>query len=422
MTSRHSSHPGLLLLLLAGCWHHTISAQAAGVVVDQLDTRNTLTVTSAVNQARSFCRGIRDDTGMALGANVNESGTALDLALLEQSRTEWVRCFFAIKPFLNGSRTLTNDSSLTSVRQAADSGRKLVLCLKLNFDSDSFRVPAPDTAYEAQTFQWVDDLMGQFDGLVSALETVNETFVDTHPDDLLPDPNGVIPMVHYLQRLVAHVHARGYTLPAGQPLPLYSGGFTRLFDSKMQTRPAVLALLNWIQTDARVAGPNLHIHANDFAQFQTSFDFLRQTVTAKPTIVTEFSMVWKYKANLERPLNHWPPGAAFASKHGREGTMLVREYINHAITDKVSESEWNGFLTAMPWYDTAFLGQAAAVMATNGTAIATFAFQQNSSGGGVLAVGDTPWILNPIFANQTATNRLPPAPINRQFFQDYLAW
>ena len=76
----------------------------------------------------------------------------------------------------------------------------------------------------------------------------------------------------------------------------------------------------------------------------------------------------------------------------------------------------------LAWNDTNFLGQACEVMESNGTAIATFAFQQASSGGGLIPSGGTPWILNPIFANYTATNDLPPAPINQQFFEDYTTW
>jgi hypothetical protein len=382
----------------------------------------TLSVTTAMATASSFYRVIPDPTGMVLGANVNESGTALDVPLLEQSRSEWMRTFFPIKRFLNGSRSLADDPDLDAVREAVYSGRKLVLCLKLNFDDATYRVPVPGTAYEAETFQWVEDLMAELDGMVSVLETVNETFVDTHPDDLLPDTNGVIPMVRYLQRLVAHVHALGYTTPEGDPLPLYSGGFTRLYAANMQSRPAVPLLLDWIQNDTRVAGPNFHIHADGFADFQDSFDFLRQSIPSKPAILTEFSLVWLYKANLEKPLNTWPTGTAFANTHGREPSLLVREYINLAITSGVSEAEWNAFLVAMPWYDTGFLGKAAAVMQDNGTALATFAFQQNSSGGAVLDPGDNPWILNPIFANRTATNALPPVPVNRQFFSDYTGW
>lgn len=382
----------------------------------------TLSVTTAMASASSFYRVAPDPTGMVLGANVNESGTALEVRLLEQSRSEWMRTFFPIKQFLNGSRSLENDAHLDADRKAVYSGRKMVLCLKLNFDSQTYRVPSPDTAYEAETFQWVEDLMAELDGRVSVLETVNETFIDTHPDDLLPGTDGVIPMVRYLQRLVAHVQSLGYKTPEGDPLPLYSGGFTRLYDPNMWTRPAVPALLNWIQNDSRVAGPNLHVHASKFAQFQSNFDFLRQSIPIKPAIVTEFSMVWEYKANLEKPLNAWPSGAAFANLYGRASGLLVREYINLAITGGVAEVEWNAFLEAMPWYDTGFLGKACEVMQANGVRIATFAFQQNSSGGSVLQPGGNPWILNPIFANRTATNNLPPVPINQQFFNDYLGW
>ncbi len=379
-------------------------------------------VTNPADSAAAFFRTAPDASGMTLGANVNESGRALEIPLLEQSRSEWVRTFFAIKPFLNGSRNLANDTDLEAVRKAVRSGRKLLLCLKWNFDNDAYRVPAPDTAYEAECFQWVDDLMGELDGMVSALETVNEVMIDTHPDDLLPGTNGVIPMVRFLQRLVDHVSAQGYTTPESAPLPLYSGGFTRLYDSNVRVRPVVPALLSWIESENRLTGVNFHIHADDLSQFQASYDFLRQTMPTKPAIVTEFSLVWKYKQNLGYPLDTWTTGSDFAIQYGYAGNMIVRDYINLAITNSVSETEWNAFLEAMPWYDTQFLGKACEVMQSNGTAIATFAFQQASSGGRILAPGDNPWILNPIFANYVSTNGVPPAAVNKDFFWNYLNW
>ncbi|MCF7818467.1 MAG: hypothetical protein K9M54_11360 [Kiritimatiellales bacterium] len=399
---------------LSGVWSNTFGRIKG--------TGDTSAVTTSTVTATAFFRVVPDDTGMIFGANVNQFGEALEVPLLEQSRSEWVRVFFPIKKFLNGSRDLANDADLEAVKVAVLSGRKLLLCLKLNFDDGTYRVPEPDTPYEAECFQWVDDLMSALDGLVSVLETVNEVMIDTYPDDLLPGTNGVIPMVQFLQRLVAHVAALGYTTPEGDPLPLYSGGFTRLYDANMQVRPAVPALLAWVNSDSRLTGVNFHIHAQEFSYFQDSYDFLRQAIPSKPAIVTEFSLVWKYKQNLNKPFSTWPTGSDFANLYGYGTSMIVRDYINLAITNTVSETEWNAFLEAMPWYDTHFLGSACEVMQSNGTAIATFAFQQASSGGTVLGPDDTPWILNPIFANFVATNGLPSAAVNQGFFDDYLSW
>ncbi|MBN2163172.1 MAG: hypothetical protein JXR25_09500 [Pontiellaceae bacterium] len=379
-------------------------------------------ITNLIDSTAEFFRVVPDDSVMILGANVNESGRALDIPLLDQSRSEWVRTFFAIKPFYNGTRNLADDLDLETVKKAVRSGRKLVLCLKWNFDSETFRVPAPDSALEAKCFQWVDDLMGELDGMVSVLETVNEIMIDTYADDMLPGTDGVIPMVRFLQRFIEHVSARNYTTPEGTPLPLYSGGFTRLFDPNVRRRPSYPVLLSWIENDDRVTGVNFHIHASDLSNFQESYDFLRQTVPSKPAIVTEFSLVWKYKQNLEYPLDTWSEGSGFASQYGYDENMIVRDYVNMAITHSVSETEWNAFLRAMPWYDTEFLGKACEVMQSNGTVLATFAFQQASSGGRTLDKGDDPWILNPILVNYVATNGIPPEAVNKGFFWNYLNW
>ena len=378
--------------------------------------------TNTVDATTAFFRVVPDDSGMILGANVNESSTALEIPLLDQSRSGWVRTFFAIKPFYNGTRNLSNDANLDALKKAVYSGRKLLLCLKWNFDSETFRVPEPGTAYEAECFQWVDDLMDELDGMVSALETVNEIMIDTYAADMLPGTDGKIPMVRFLQRLVDHISAQNYTTPEGDPLPLYSGGFTRLFDPNVQARPAYPVLLSWIENDAQLTGANFHIHASDLSNFQESYDFLRQTIPSKPAIVTEFSLVWKYKQNLEYTLQTWPEGSSFATQYGYDENMIVRDYVNLCITNSVAETEWNAFLEAMPWYDTEFLGKACEIMQDNGTAIATFAFQQASSGGHTLEKGTDPWILNPIFSNYVSTNDTPAAAVNKGFFWNYLNW
>jgi len=186
---------------------------------------------------------------------------------------------------------------------------------------------------------------------------------------------------------------------------------------------AASAVSSFAHSVAFTDPPNvIYILCDDFAKFQDSFDFLRANIPSKPAIFSEFSLVWKHKNNLEKGLNTWPEGADFASLHGRDPKILVRDYFNFAIRNGVSEAVWNEFLVATPWYDTGFLGKAYEVMQDNGTAIATFAFQKNSSGGSVLQLGDAPWILNPIFANRTATNNLHPAPVNLQFFEGYTGW
>ncbi|VGO13294.1 hypothetical protein PDESU_01850 [Pontiella desulfatans] len=343
---------------------------------------------------------------MLLGANVNEHGVALDPELLELSRTKVCRTFFPATPFILGKRDLKTDADLLAVKRAGKAGQQIILCLKWNFEKARWRVPEPDSPRERQCFAWADALIRELDGYVVALETVNEVTVDTLPEDMLPGADGEIPMPRFLQRLVAHLSEQGHAGANAKPLPLFSGGFTRLEQRRMQSNPGVQALLDWIETDDRVAGANFHIHMPEFEGFENYLKFIRSRVTDKPYIVTEFSMVWKYKENLD------------GKSH--DG-LTVREYINQAIQKPVPEKEWNAFLESQAWYDPQFLSSACKVMEDYGVMLATFAFQQGSSGGRKLEPDDTPWIINPIFATRTAAAR-GRAAVSEGFMRDYLDW
>jgi hypothetical protein len=250
-------------------------------------------------------------------------------------------------------------------------------------------------------------LIRQLAGRVAALETVNEFSIDTLPEDLQPGTDGSIPMVRFLQRLVEHLYVKQYKAFDGKPLPLFSGGFTRLDREMVQQDPAVAALLDWIDSDGRVAGANFHIHMMAFAGFEQYLKFMRSKIAEKPYLVTEFSMVWKYKANLNKPI-------------GKKDT--AREYINRALESPVPESEWNAFLESLEWYDAGFLKKACLLMEEYGVTVATFALQQGSSGGRALRPDSVPWILNPIFASKTARSGNADGVARSLFFKDYTAW
>ncbi|MBN2162034.1 MAG: hypothetical protein JXR25_15475 [Pontiellaceae bacterium] len=359
---------------------------------------------------------------LMLGANVNETGIALEPELLEQSRTTLCRAFFPSTHFVEGRRDLKTDADLLAVKRAGESGQKIILCLKWNFEQAKWRVPDPGSEREQKCFEWADALIGELDGYLVALETVNEVTVDTLKEDMVPNEDGVIPMVRFLQRLVEHLDAQDHKGMDGKALPLYSGGFIRLELKGVRNNPGVQALLDWIQQDDRVAGANFHIHMPAFAGFETYLKYIRTRVTEKPYVVTEFSLVHEYQKSLNEPVAASSAGKRFLKKYDYGSAMSVREYVNACLADPVPEKEWNEFLDSQTWYDGGFLKSACRVMEEYGVVMATFAFQQKSSGGRPLKEDATPWILNPIFANKVAVGRSGRSAIAENFMKDYLNW
>jgi hypothetical protein len=367
--------------------------------------------------AVALCGGV--DARMKLGANVNEHGAALDIDLLNKSRTTYVRTFFPATPFIEGRRDLKTDENLLAVKKAGRNGRRIILCLKWNFEKAKWRVPAPGSEREQECFAWADDLIRELNGMVAALETVNEVVVDTLPEDMQPGVDGQIPMVRFLQRLASHLDGQNHKAIGGGKLALFSGGFTRLDRAGMKKNPAVVELLKWIEADPKIAGANFHIHMKRFDGFEEYLEYIRGKIPTKPYLITEFSMVWKYKDNLAAAIGESSKGRRFAKAHRLDAAMTVMDYINSCIKKPVSETEWNEFLASQDWYNERFLDDACRMMDKYGVEIATFAFQQGSSGGKILKPDSTPWIMNPVFANKVAQGN---APASQEFMKDYLNW
>ena len=361
------------------------------------------------------------DGRLQLGANCNEYLATVQPGPLAAARVGWVRGFLPALDFVDGRRTLATDPGLAAFQAAAASGRRVVLTLKWNFLARRERVPAPDSARERACFALAVEVGRQ--GRPDVLLLINEYFPDTLEADTLPDAGGRIPMVVFLQRLAAQVHAAGLRDPRGAPLPLGCGGLTRLDLPRMQQHPSVQQLLPWLATAPELTYVTFHLHQQAFAQFATALDFMRRRVPTKPFIVTEFSLIWAYRAQLESAIGASAAGRAFAQQYGLAPELTVRAYLNAALARRVPEAQWHAFLNSQPWYDPDFLRKSCDVMERHGVTLATYAFLSESSGAQrPLKAGDTPWRLNPIYAERFAVAPDPARlAVNPDFFAAFLA-
>lgn len=361
---------------------------------------------------------------LKLGANVNEHLTYLTDERLKLSRTDLVRGFIPATPFIQGKRKVATDSGLQRLKTLGESGYQVLLTIKWNFRSAKWSVPRPGSPREESCLAFVEAVLAEMDGRLAALAVVNEVFIDTRPEDMEPTADGVIPMVRFMQRVVDHVSKLQPKNAANQPLPLYAGGFTRLYNRPMQQRPATRALLDWIRTDERVTGPSYHIHADNLDQFDRSMKFVRDRIPGKPSIITEFSLVWKFKQHLPHRIDASARGRSFLKRYGLPADMTVRAFINAAVRSPISEQQYNDFLNSQDWYVRGFLNRVLVKMQASGVAMATYAFSQGSSGPPrELKPDSTPWILNPIFLPVMAKPPQPGKPaVNRELFKNYVTW
>lgn len=373
---------------------------------------------------------LRAGQPLILGANNNESPDRLEPALLARSQTRWVRAFFPASPFIEGKTSLATDRQIAATKKLGDLGYHLFLTIKWDNRHDyastvERRVPAPDSPDEKRWFAFASELLRTFQGHVSGLELVNELTVDSHLEDLKPGPDGVAPMIRFLQRLAAHLAAEKHLARDGGPLPLYAGGFTRMDQSKMQNDPVLRSFLHWLSESPLIFGVNFHLHQLDYEQCAQSLAFVRSQVPEKPFAITEFSLIWKYKAHLGEKLGAGQDGTAFCQKYHRNPGHTVADYLSAASADPVAQEEWHAFLATREWFDPLFLTQATTLMAKYGVTLATYGFSHGprkpNARAQKITPDSTPWGLNMLFPFSWV--RPQPdgtAPVTYGFFDDWV--
>lgn len=341
---------------------------------------------------------------LRLGANVNENLDWLLPSLMDQSHTSWVRGFVPAFQFMRGERSFDTDAGLKSLNSAAHSGRHVVLSIKWDCKSrgGDGRVPQPDSAKEKQWFKFADDLLDATKGSISILVLNNELLIDTQQPDLEPGPDGQIPMVAFLRRLAAHIAAEHRTSADGKPLPLFAGGWTRLDLEAHRNLRAIRASMEWVKADPNIVGADYHLHQPDMHSTEEAMRFVHAQIPNKPLIVTEFSLVWKWKAHLEDRVASTPAGISFTHQYGLPSKMTVAEFLNGAFQNRVTPAEWNSFLASQPWFEPDYLSHIAPEMAANGVIVATYAFTLNPFPNATkhalhVDANTAPWFLNDLF-------------------------
>lgn len=361
-----------------------------------------LRFSSAVLAALLFVASHALAATLELGANFNEHLGVARLPALDATGVTWIRGFLPAMEFIDGRRQLASDPGLTTFRAAAASGRKIALTLKWDFIRSRTRVPEPDSERERACFAWALDVVHV--GHPDMLLLVNELFIDTPEADLQPGADGAIPMVRFLQRLAVHVRAAKLTTPAGAPLPVSCGGFTRIETAEMQQKPATKAMLAWLAKTPDLTHVNFHIHEPSVAEFEPALAFMAKALPGRPFVITEFSMVWGFRRHLDDPIAATDAGRAFAAKFKRDPKQTVRAYLFAAAANQpVTEEELHAFLASQPWFDPEFLEKTCQMMESHGVVLATYAYLQEASGlERPKSPVETPWRLNPIFQERHA--------------------
>ena len=354
----------------------------------------------------------QDYAPLEMGVNVNERPHWLKPELLEQSQTTWTRSFIEVSHYIKGNRQFGDDFRVEALKETANNGYKNLLSIKWNFKEAGWRVPEPGSEQEQQFFNFTKNLLQELDGYLSKLVLVNELTIDTPRKDLQPDDQGEIPFVRFQKRLLDFVSKLNPKTAEGKPLPLYTGGFTRLDQENMQNRPVIREMFKWINEEDRLAGADFHMHQPDYKTTIEAADFIRNHIPEKSLIVTEFSLVWKWKAHMSDEIGKTGRGAKFAEKYGVDPKMSVADYSTYAFTKPVTDAEWQDFLKSQPWFEPNYLTIMGRIMERRKVDLATYAFTQTpgSHEGWKVTERTSPWFIHQIFVphlERTHSNQVP---------------
>lgn len=359
--------------------------------------------------------GLSNLCGFELGANFNESPSYATPKNLKVAEPSWVRCFLPASEFIDGKRDLNDDSNLKAFLASREQGSKLCLTFKWDFRERNTSPPAPTSPEETRMFEWAAQVVKKCEPDLLCL--VNEVFIDTKAEDLLATPGREIPMVLFLQRLTKSIANR---FPE---VPLSSGGFTRLDTKRIQTHPATLAMLTWLEQCPEISAVNFHLHHNDLQEFEQALSFIRGRIPSKPFVVTEFSPVWNYRKNLNSQLQFQEADSELMQrlKLGRQSTF--RHFLNACVDQPISAADYHQILNRQHWYDPDFLVKACALMDKYNTRLATYAYVHGASGSTrQLDTDTTPWALNALIITAFCKDEPDGSPpINRDFLPPFQA-
>ncbi len=361
---------------------------------------------------------------LEMGVNVNERPHWLKKDMLEQSQTTWTRAFIEASHYIKGNRSLDDDFRVQALQRVADDGYKVLLSIKWNLKEAGWRIPEPGSDTEQRWFEFAGNLLNELEGDLSILVLVNEITIDTPEKDLQPNENGVIPFVRFQKRLLDYVSTQDPQGADGKPLDIYTGGFTRLDKQNLQNHPANQAMFEWINDDDRLAGADFHIHQPDYKTSMKSANFIRKQIPEKPFIVTEFSLVWHWKAHLEDEIGSTELGRDFAQAYDLNPQMTVAEYCTKAFSNPVSEKEWQDFIKSQPWFEPNYLNIVGRLMERHGVKVATYAFTQNpdTSEQWTITKNTTPWFIQQLFMPRVAKTESKRTAVNYGLFESFVQW
>lgn len=313
----------------------------------------------------------------SIGGSLNGRPRRLgdDIALVEESDTEWMHAFLDVRGKLDGDTSPAADPDVETLgRLKRETGVNLVVSLQWDFlglfgDKASKGVPPAGSDREAALFDYAAALLAAIGEPADVVVFGNEPIWEARNEDVIgSDPS----LLAFTRRLKDHLVEHDST---GDPRFLV-GSFNRLYDDYVRRKfgPFYRKLFAFARNDDDVDGVDLHVHYDDVAQVREMLSAAREAVPGGTITATEFSPIWRYNRNTEERIASFPGGGRFVDRYGHPADMTVLEYFRAAQDAPRPRDEMAAFQKTMPWYNVDFVGEMAGLLREYGVEVGTFGF------------------------------------------------
>lgn len=326
----------------------------------------------------------------ALGANYNEHFEDVDYRDLEKAGTKWVRLFLPMPQLDRGPAG--DHGAVKTILDASRRGYRTILTLKYPYNRVAF--PKADSDEFRRQLARTDAVLPLVMGKVDILVIGNEPFIESRKQDWKPNFNQFYEQL--AQRVIDY---RAKHCTTGCKTRLYMGALNQL--ENPQWRNATTdRWMAFVKATPELDGVTLHPHITGIEASRAFTGYILPRMRPEQTfIVTEFSLIWWWQAQMEQPV-----APAFADKYQAPCTAQNWQIIKAALETPFSKAQWDDFLRMSPWFESRkhyLANQMRIFRETGRLAVATYGFRQGASMSAEWGPKKTPWLLNSVFAGRT---------------------
>ncbi|MEO1013267.1 MAG: hypothetical protein AAFX53_18390 [Bacteroidota bacterium] len=339
--------------------------------------------------------------GQELGSNFNHNPEIMDFYYLEKAKVDWVRTTPRILDYVDGKLDINSDPGLQKVIEAGKRGYKVAFGFRWDFNMRKKRLPEPNSKEEQLYFEYARKLLKRVGPYVDVFKLGNEPNLETRPEDLQENENGIVPLVRFTKRQLTKVVLPYFKERDGTHMPdIYVGSFPRLFMKEEQQKAGVREMIKWANEDDRVTGLAVHLHISDTLQIDRSFEYVRSIMPTKPIIVPEFSLHRLYRKKLAEPLTINKAGKAFVQKYGLNPDWKLYHWFTKTNSQGVGQQEWANMFATRDWFPKHNFKIYYNRFEKFGVVLATYPLLQQSCPEKMTPESPA-WFINPIFCQKS---------------------